>query len=313
MRQLDFGWGVLVGIAGVAAASCATRREPTPHALDAKDEAAWRTRLTEQRAERDRELATSVTSPLAGVVRFAPTAAAFLAIEGDAFVLADQPGAATLVAFEPVDAARWTWRPTRAEVTAASSGGKQLLAAGAVTEPTQLHLSDRFTAVAQMVSGALVVAGFDSKREDLVGFKQLTYFAPDPRFVVATKLERLASPTPIDLTTSRGLKKPFVRYAMLHFEVDGQPCTLTAFRSAGSTERGLFVPFRDATSGHDSYGAARFLDFDEPDGGEMKLDFNEAYNPLCAYSPAFNCPLPPVENQLTVAVAAGERAYSHGH
>lgn len=73
------------------------------------------------------------------------------------------------------------------------------------------------------------------------------------------------------------------------------------------------LPFQDATSGHESYGAARFLDLEEPAAGEttLTLDFNEAYNPLCNYSPAWNCPLPPPENHLAPAVRAGERAYAH--
>jgi uncharacterized protein (DUF1684 family) len=68
------------------------------------------------------------------------------------------------------------------------------------------------------------------------------------------------------------------------------------------------VPFRDATSGHDTYGAGRYLELPVHTGADTYLlDFNDAYNPLCAYSPYFSCPYPPAENQLPVPIRAGER------
>ncbi|MBT8206662.1 MAG: DUF1684 domain-containing protein, partial [Acidimicrobiia bacterium] len=69
---------------------------------------------------------------------------------------------------------------------------------------------------------------------------------------------------------------------------------------------GYFVPFRDATSGKESYGAGRYLDVHPNEDGTVTLDFNYAYNPYCAYDEAFSCPLPPIENWLEVPIAAGE-------
>ena len=115
------------------------------------------------------------------------------------------------------------------------------------------------------------------------------------------------------MLTSRNLEKRFSRYARLSFSVDGTACTLMAFKSAAdaSADRTLFVPFTDATTGTETYPAGRFLDLDEPDGETMVLDFNRAYNPLCNYSPAYNCPIPPAENRLAVAIRAGELTYPH--
>ena len=73
--------------------------------------------------------------------------------------------------------------------------------------------------------------------------------------------------------------------------------------------RKLFVPFRDATSGKESYGAARYLDLEDEPSGEYVLDFNLAYNPYCAYSDDYVCPFPPKENWLTAPVRAGEKAF----
>jgi uncharacterized protein (DUF1684 family) len=302
-----------VSVAILLLASCAAKHEQSAPALAVQDEPAWRAKLTEQRAEKDRDFATSATSVLAAVDRFAPTTTASLAVDGDEVRMSEQPGPTTLITFQPVDPTHWTWQQTVPEVVATTSDGKQSAAPGAISEPTRFRLSTRFHAVAQLANGELVITAFDAKRKQFVEFSKLTYFDADPRFVVTAKLERLDKPVTLNLTTNRGLTKPFVRYATLRFELDGQPCTLTAFRFAGSTTRNLFIPFRDATSGKETYGAARFLDVEESDGrpATVTLDFNEAYNPYCAYSPGYNCPIPPPENHLRVAVTAGERTYAH--
>ena len=98
-----------------------------------------------------------------------------------------------------------------------------------------------------------------------------------------------------------------------HFEIDGQPLTLSVFQPTGDKahtgRKALFMPFRDRTSGRETYGAGRYLDLAENrDGSETYiLDFNEAYNPYCAYSPNWSCTIPPRENTLPVEIRAGEK------
>lgn len=98
---------------------------------------------------------------------------------------------------------------------------------------------------------------------------------------------------------------------LLHFELSGQPVALTLFWLS-AYGGGLFLPFRDATSGETTYGGGRYL-LDTIKGADLGmagdrlvLDFNFAYNPSCAYSPRWSCPLAPTENWLPVKVAAGE-------
>jgi uncharacterized protein (DUF1684 family) len=93
-------------------------------------------------------------------------------------------------------------------------------------------------------------------------------------------------------------------------------CALQAYKSDPADDR-LFVPFRDKTSGDETHGAGRYLDL-EPErhltaDGTWILDFNEAYNPWCAYSDAYACPLVPPENWLPVPVWAGEKEYRATH
>ncbi|MCP5045914.1 MAG: DUF1684 domain-containing protein, partial [bacterium] len=73
----------------------------------------------------------------------------------------------------------------------------------------------------------------------------------------------------------------------------------------------LFIPYNDKSNGSGSYDAGRYLDIPEPKGAQMVLDFNFSYNPLCNYSDAYNCPIPPRENNLEVAINAGEKTYPH--
>lgn len=295
-----------------AVASCSTKEAPAALSLAIHDEPAWRTRLTSARAAKDLDLKTSTTSLFAAAERFAPAGTGYLAIDGDKPRLDDQPGPAAVVRFDLTGPGSWTWEPLHAGVTATTPEGKPATP-GPISAPTLLRVSPRFLARAQIAIGELVVTVFDAQRPEFLHFEKLAYFAPDPRFVVAATLERVVPPVTVKLGTSLGLHKPYVRYATLRFTLDGRQHTLSAFRLEGSKGRELFVPFRDATSGTTSYPAARFLDLEEPadPAARVTLDFNDACNPYCAYSPAFNCTLPPPENELKVAIAAGEQRYAH--
>lgn len=94
------------------------------------------------------------------------------------------------------------------------------------------------------------------------------------------------------------------RAGTFRFELDGAPLALVAYDLGGGS---LFVPFQDATSGHETYGAGRYLDVEPEVDGTFTLDFNLAYFPFCAYSPYYSCPLTPAENRLPVRIEAGER------
>ncbi len=142
----------------------------------------------------------------------------------------------------------------------------------------------------------------------------LAYFAPDMRYRFRVRLVTLPKPEPITLATSKGIPRPMVRYGYFEFEVDGAKQRLHAYKSAPQPghhheDASLFIPFRDATSGKESYGAARYLDLEESRSDDYVLDFNLAYNPYCAYSDDYVCPFPPKENWLTVPIRAGEKAF----
>jgi uncharacterized protein (DUF1684 family) len=93
---------------------------------------------------------------------------------------------------------------------------------------------------------------------------------------------------------------------VLRFTLQGQTLTLRPFTTRPGR---LYIVFKDASSGSETYGAARFLYADLRPDDTAVLDFNQAYNPPCAFNPYTTCPIPLAENRLPVKVLAGERAY----
>jgi uncharacterized protein len=151
-------------------------------------------------------------------------------------------------------------------------------------------------------------------------FAGLKYFPGDPAYRVGARFE--ADGEGSELLIDTGGEDGAVRYRRaghLVFKLHGEPCRLTVL-SLVQYAGGLFVPFRDATSGPETYGGGRYL-FDTakdtdglvleitPGSSDVTIDFNYAYNASCAYSPRWACPLAPPENYLKVPVRAGELSY----
>ena len=141
-------------------------------------------------------------------------------------------------------------------------------------------------------------------------FRGLAYYPVDLAFrFEGIRLDPYSGsgPSTFQIPTSDGQLRPARRVGSLRFELDAVVHALTAYDLSGEHDHALFVPFLDATSGTETYGAGRYLDLaPEPDGTYV-LDFNWAYHPYCAYSPEYSCPLTPGENRLPVRINAGER------
>jgi len=141
-------------------------------------------------------------------------------------------------------------------------------------------------------------------------FAGLAYYPPDASYRIAgLRLEPAdrADTAPFAIATSDNRPRTAFRLGRLRFELAGQRLVLTAYQIGDDGAESLFVPFRDATSGRETYGAGRYLDLASERDGTYVLDFNQAYNPYCAYSDTYSCPLPPAENRLPVPIEAGER------
>lgn len=147
------------------------------------------------------------------------------------------------------------------------------------------------------------------------GFGGLPYFPVDPtlRFDDLTLTPYSGSePVQFEIPTTDGRLRPAERAGTFRFAVGGAAQTLTAYRIAGGDGESLFVPFLDATSGAETYGAGRYMDLEPEEDGTWSLDFNLAYHPSCVYDARFSCPLTPAENRLLVRIEAGERLPAGG-
>jgi uncharacterized protein (DUF1684 family) len=138
-------------------------------------------------------------------------------------------------------------------------------------------------------------------------FRHLRYFAPAPEWNLRAELDSTAAGDTVALLTSAGDADRYIRLGRLQFAHAGRRLQLLLYRSLGDGT--YFLPFSDATSGRQTYGAGRYLEpWQRPDGG-WQLDFNRAYNPYCAYDKRWVCPLAPAENHLGVRVTAGEKTF----
>lgn len=144
-------------------------------------------------------------------------------------------------------------------------------------------------------------------------FHGLAYWRHDPalRFICGLEPDPEA-PAPDVPRSGEGPAMPFTRIGWVSFDVDGTACRPAVYW-LNEYSGGIFIPFRDATSGAETYGGGRYL-WDSAKGAdlgssgdELTLDFNYAYHPSCVYDPRWSCPLAPQENWLPVPIPAGER------
>lgn len=152
--------------------------------------------------------------------------------------------------------------------------------------------------------------------EEIEHFEGLDYFPFDESFQIKAKFTKKKGRS-FEMPTSTDRKPWYRRYGYLDFEVNGVQCRLEvyqnlALKQSKEHKHHLFLPMRDKTSAKTSYGGGRFLDLTIPKDEFLIIDFNLLYNPYCAYSDRYSCPIPPAVNTLNVAILAGEKT-PHGH
>jgi len=176
--------------------------------------------------------------------------------------------------------------------------------------------TEKYTIMVYPLDKYLVATVYDSNREIIKKFKGLKYYKPDYNYNVDAVIQRIKNPEKVVMLTSKNLKKTFYKYAKISFKIHNKKYFLYAFKSvklyAGEDDI-LFIPFTDKTTGVESYSSGRYLEITEPKNDKFKLDFNLAFNPLCNYSPAYNCAIPPSDNNLDIKIKAGEKTYPVKH
>lgn len=147
--------------------------------------------------------------------------------------------------------------------------------------------------------------------------KKLHFFPADPAFRVTATFEKKENSSWFLMPTSGPMKKLYRVYGVVYFTINNTAAQLNIYQSQGLLESAeykdyLFLPFTDATSGNETYHGGRYIDLKIEDikDTQVVIDFNKAYNPYCAYvTGKYNCPIPPKENNLSIAIKAGEKMY----
>jgi len=148
------------------------------------------------------------------------------------------------------------------------------------------------------------------KEPDRKKFKALPYYPINLQYAIIGSIERYSTepkPLYINLPTNKGREKKYVKYGCFRFKWEGKEYVLQIYRPLGGGE--LFLPFKDKTSGIETYEKGRYLYVEPMHGGKVLIDFNRAHNPFCQYNEKYTCPVPPEENWLGIVIRAGERRF----
>jgi uncharacterized protein (DUF1684 family) len=139
-------------------------------------------------------------------------------------------------------------------------------------------------------------------------FPPLPYFPVDPSYRVPALLQPAPRGPAVEMPTSTGQNRKMRRVGTLSFSLRGQPLSIGAFVEVDQQDMNrLFVPFGDLTNGVETYQGGRYLELDRTPTGLYDLDFNRAFHPFCLFNASYDCPYPPAESRLKVAVRAGEK------
>jgi uncharacterized protein (DUF1684 family) len=195
-----------------------------------------------------------------------------------------------------------------------TSAGKPVteleLAADASGKPTVLELGTLSFFVIQR-GDRIGVRIKDKASPVLASFHGLDFFPIQPEWRIDARFEPYDPPKKVPIPNVLGQVTMSDSPGAVEFERQGKTWRMDTL---GSVKDGLSLIFADATSGHETYGAGRFLELGKLENGKVEVDFNTAYNPPCAYTAFATCPLPPEQNKLkTLAVTAGEKKFGEGH
>jgi len=151
-------------------------------------------------------------------------------------------------------------------------------------------------------------------KKDLKTFKALAFFPVDNKFKVTANFKLTKDSKPFKMATSTTRTPIYKCYGIATFTIAGKEYSLEVYQNQDPNrdpkyKDDLFLPFTDETNGFASYGGGRYIDLKIPAGNTIEIDFNHAYNPYCAYSDRYSCPVPPRVNFLPTKINAGVKAY----
>jgi uncharacterized protein (DUF1684 family) len=150
--------------------------------------------------------------------------------------------------------------------------------------------------------------------EDLAHFKSLDFYPKNEKAFVVAQFIRTEKEKPFGMQTSTARKPMYVKYGEVHFKMEGKEFKLNVYRNIEFSKKeeyknDLFLPFSDLTSGKESYIGGKYIDLKIPTGNTIAIDFNQSYNPYCAYNHKYSCPKVPLENDLAIEIKAGVKKF----
>lgn len=150
--------------------------------------------------------------------------------------------------------------------------------------------------------------------EDLKTFKALDFYPINGNYSVKAKFVEAKNEKVFEMKTTGTRTPKYIKYGTLFFTLDGKELQLNVYRNIELSKQEeykdhLFLPFFDLTCGKESYIGGRYIDLKVPKGNTMIIDFNQAYNPYCAYNHTYSCPIVPLENDLKVEIKAGVKTF----
>jgi hypothetical protein len=196
----------------------------------------------------------------------------------------------------------------------ASFAVQESVLTAAMLPPGPVHLGRFMLRLSHQRFPAIIV--FDPQSPRFREYKGIPYFPPDLAYRIVAPLTPNPKPDTTVILSTRGSRRRAVRVGWFDFELNGKRSRLEATRllEPGVGENDFSLFFTDSTTGKESYKVGRYLDAEPGPDGTYVLDFNRAYSPACAYSEHYNCPIPPRENRLEVAIRAGDKdphTFSH--
>lgn len=149
---------------------------------------------------------------------------------------------------------------------------------------------------------------------DLKEFEELDFFPIDSNYIVKAKLKFFANSKPFKMQTTTDRLPIYKKYASATFSLNGKVFVLNIYQNeklllTADFDDYLFMPFTDKTNGKTTYGGGRYIDLNIPKGDTIIIDFNQTYNPSCAYNAKYSCPVPPKENNLNIEINAGIKKF----
>ncbi len=151
-------------------------------------------------------------------------------------------------------------------------------------------------------------------KDDLKQFKGLDFYPIDEKYIVEAIFIRTKKEKSFKMKTTTSRTPIYKKYGELHFSIDGKELKLNVYQNVDLKKKPgyddyLFLPFSDLTCGKDSYIGGRYIDMRIPKSGKVTIDFNQAYNPYCAYNYEYSCPIVPLENDLDIEINAGVKKF----